>query len=103
MEEMLISRIETYHKGLPALKSFIQFVNGAYTEQGEATGTAGRIPFKKMSLESISFIYPNTTRMVLKNIFRLLPSRFIARCLTDPDIIKNCLFVAIKLLKHDVL
>jgi|InofroStandDraft_1065614.scaffolds.fasta_scaffold02080_20 ATP-binding cassette subfamily B protein len=68
MEEMLISRIETYHKGLPALKSFIQFVNGAYTEQGEATGTAGRIPFKKMSLESISFIYPNTTRMVLKNI-----------------------------------
>ena len=65
MDEVLVSRMAEYHSYLPSLKSLINMLNDKTIETQPSNAPKD---FTNLSLENVSFTYPNAQHAALKNI-----------------------------------
>lgn len=65
MDEVLVSRMAEYHSYLPSLKSLINMLNDKTIETQPSDSPKD---FTNLSLENVSFTYPNSQQAALKNI-----------------------------------
>ena len=65
MDEALVSRIAEYHEKLPLLHAFINMMNSQSIEAEESTAEGA---LSTVSLQNVSFTYPNAQQAALQDI-----------------------------------